>query len=125
MKKILLGLLALIPLNVHAYPERFYQNAYCITQNGRTEVVLPNRNRIDCLTASHALEFDFAKKWAEAIGQSLNYAMYTHKKAGIVLIIRKGNKTDMRNYRKLVRTIKYYKLPIEVIKLITTSRKSI
>ena len=43
--------------------------------------------RCDILTATHAIEVDFAKKWAEAIGQSLNYALHTGKRAGVALIV--------------------------------------
>ena len=38
------------------------------------EVVMKDGTRCDILTSTHAIEVDFAKKWAEAIGQSLNYA---------------------------------------------------
>ena len=43
------------------------------------EVVMKDCTRCDILTATHAIEVDFARKWAEAIGQSLNYAMHTGK----------------------------------------------
>ena len=39
--------------------------------------------RCDILTDTHAIEVDFADKWAEAIGQSLKYATQTGKKAGM------------------------------------------
>ncbi len=45
-----------------------------------------DNTRIDCLTQEYAIEFDFAEKWAESIGQSLYYSYLTNKKAGIVLI---------------------------------------
>jgi hypothetical protein len=51
------------------------------------EVVLDDGSRYDCLTDTHAVEFDFAPKWAEAIGQALNYAAQTGKRPGIVLIL--------------------------------------
>ena len=43
--------------------------------------------RCDILTATHAIEVDFAKKWAEAIGQSLHYALHTGKKPAVALIL--------------------------------------
>ena len=49
---------------------------------------MPDGTRCDILTDTHAIEVDFADKWAEAIGQSLNYAMQTGKKAGIVLVLK-------------------------------------
>lgn len=72
--------------------EKDYQNAWCSTHHGQQEVVLSDKARIDCLTQTHAIEFDFAKKWAESIGQALYYAQATHKKAGIVLIVENATK---------------------------------
>ena len=69
------------------YNEAFYQNLWCEEFGGETEVRLPDKTRCDCLTEEYAIEFDFAKKWCEAVGQSLHYARLTEKKAGIVLII--------------------------------------
>lgn len=51
------------------------------------EVVMKDGTRCDILTPTHAVEVDFAKKWAEAIGQSLNYAMQTGKRPGVALIV--------------------------------------
>ncbi|WP_171018846.1 hypothetical protein ACONUD_00725 [Microbulbifer harenosus] len=51
-----------------------YQLPWCETAGGVAEYVLPDRTRVDCLTETHAMEFDFAPKWAEAIGQALYYA---------------------------------------------------
>jgi hypothetical protein len=41
------------------------------------------------VTDTHAIEYEFSKKWHEAIGQSLGYAFETNKRAGIVLIVEK------------------------------------
>ena len=51
------------------------------------EVVMKDGTRCDILTATQAIEVDFAKKWAEAIGQSLNYAMQTGKRPAVALIL--------------------------------------
>ncbi len=53
-------------------------------------MVLPDKARVDCVTDTHAIEFDFAKKWGESIGQALYYATILNKQAGIVLIMEKG-----------------------------------
>lgn len=93
MKKFLLTILFLsLSNNVYAarlYNEAHYQNEWCNANNGITEHKLPDYTRVDCLTENYAIEFDFAKKWAEAIGQSLHYSRMTNKKPGIVLIIEK------------------------------------
>ena len=51
------------------------------------EVVMRDGTRCDILTSTYATEVDFAKKWAEAIGQSLNYAMHTGKSPAVELIV--------------------------------------
>ena len=68
--------------------------------NGRSEYRLDDGTRIDCLTDTHAIEFDFAKKWAESIGQALYYAMKTGKRAGVVLIIENAQK-EQRYLKRL------------------------
>ena len=110
MKWILLIFLSW-PLLATAKNERFYQDQLC---QGKKEFVLSDRTRVDCLTSTHAIEYDFAPKWAEAIGQSLGYAFETNKKAGIVLILRK--QSDNKYWIKLNSIIDYYNLPVDVWK---------
>jgi len=116
MKKLTLILLFLTVLFCAAatrlHPEKFYQEKWCKEHNGKTEVVLPDRTRCDCLTATHAVEFDFGNKWAEAIGQSLYYSLQTGKKAGIVLILEK--ESDYKYWIRLNTTIDHFKIPIDV-----------
>ena len=68
------------------HPEAHYQEIWC-EYIGEVEVILDDDTRVDCLTDTHAIEFDFANKWAEAIGQSLHYSVMTGKRAGIVIIV--------------------------------------
>ena len=67
--------------------ESYYVNQWCTNDFGRKEAVLWDMTRVDCLTKDYAIEFDFAKKWAEAIGQSLYYAKMTGKKPAITLVM--------------------------------------
>ena len=67
--------------------ERYYQEKFAREIGGEVEVVMQDGTRCDILTTTHAIEVDFAKKWAEAIGQSLNYAMHTGKRPAVALII--------------------------------------
>ena len=46
--------------------ERYYQEKFAREIGGRVEVVMKDGTRCDILTATHAIEVDFAKKWAEA-----------------------------------------------------------
>ncbi len=98
MKKLILTFLfILITLPVqaaHQYKEKDYQEVWCKQAEGITEYVLDDGARVDCLTDKYAIEFDFAPKWAEAVGQSLYYALKTGKKPSIVLILEK--KIDKR-----------------------------
>jgi len=88
--------------------EKDYQVSHCI---GAVEFVLPDRTRVDCLTDKHAIEYDFGKKWAEAIGQSLHYAMHTGKRAGIVLILAPD---EMRFYDRAQAVVEHYGMPIDI-----------
>lgn len=90
--------------------ERWYQERWC-EGKGQMEVVMPDGTRCDCLTDSHAIEFDFGKKWSEAMGQSLNYAMQTNKRAGIVMIIESPK--DRKYWIRLNSIIQHYGLPID------------
>ena len=91
----------------HIYKEKYYQEVNCA---GAIEYRLADETRVDCLTNEYAIEYDFASKWAEAIGQSLHYARMTNHKAGIALIIE--SESDMRFYSRLLYTIQFHKLPI-------------
>jgi hypothetical protein len=94
------------------YHEVDYQRAWAAANDGRTEVVLEDGTRIDILTRTHALEVDFAAKWAEGVGQSLHYAAQTGRRAGIVLIM-DGNAAP-RHLARLQSVIQRYELPIDV-----------
>jgi len=93
------------------HPEKYYQDKWCAEQGGQTEVVLPDRTRCDCLTDTYAVEFDFANKWAEAIGQALYYSLQTGKRAGIVLIV---GEEDWRYWVRLGTTVHHFDLPIDI-----------
>jgi hypothetical protein len=109
-----LAMLLLLPLNAstkNLYKERHYQDIWCVEQRGICEVVLPDRTRYDCVTDNYAVEFDFGKKkWAEAIGQSLYYALQTGTKAGIVLTLEKPS--DYKYWIRLNTVIDQNDLPI-------------
>ncbi len=90
----------------HKFYEKDYQNYWCGANGGVTEVILPDKVRVDCVTKTHAVEFDFAKKWAESIGQSLYYGEQLNKKAGIVLISENGQSDE--KYIKRVKSVANY-----------------
>lgn len=84
------------------HPESYYQNNWCSANNGQAEYVLDDLTRVDCLLKDKAVEFDFANKWAECIGQSLYYGIKTNRKATCALIIEK--ETDHK-YLKRIKTV--------------------
>lgn len=101
-KTIIAALLLLFPAFAFGslHPERDYQALWCEAAGGDSEFVLPDRARVDCLTRTHAVEVDFAPKWAEAIGQSLYYSIATGKSPGILLIME--DRDDDRFLKRLL-----------------------
>lgn len=92
--------------------ERDYQMEWCEQAGGVIEHRLPDRTRVDCLLDDYAIEFDFAKKWAEAIGQSLYYSMMTERNPGIVLILKESN--DQKYLDRMIKVIEEKNLNIKV-----------
>ena len=86
---VLLILLPAVASAAHLRYEREYQAEWCSAVGGETEHRLPDGTRVDCLTDVYAIEFDFASKWAESIGQSLYYGICTDRKPDVVLILEK------------------------------------
>lgn len=84
----------------HIHRERYYQERWCAARQGQAEYRLPDGTRVDCLTRTHAIEVDFAEKWAESIGQALYYALKTSKKPGVALIMERPVK-DQRYLERL------------------------
>jgi hypothetical protein len=93
------------PKKEKRYKERHYQLRLCKEIDGIVEKVLPDKTRVDCLTSEYAVEVDFAKKWAESVGQSLYYAKLTGKKPAVGLIVgeSKGDQRNLRRFRVLAR----------------------
>lgn len=104
-------LLAFPVLAAHVHKEKFYQEKWCGEHNGQIEVVLADQTRADCITSTHAIEFDFGKKWAESLGQALYYSLQTGKRAGIVLILETPK--DRKYFIRLNSTIQHFNLPID------------
>lgn len=92
--------------------ERDYQMPWCAAAGGRAEVVLSDRTRVDCLTPTHAVEFDWAKKWAEGIGQALNYSRLTGKRAAVMLII--TSPKDLKHLKRARAIAAHFRLPLDV-----------
>jgi len=101
-------------LGAHVHKEKEYQAAWCARVDGVTEYRLEDGARVDCLTDTHAIEFDFAPKWAESIGQSLYYARMTGKQPGVVLIME--NEGDGRYLDRLNAVAEKYSIKVWTIR---------
>jgi hypothetical protein len=98
----------------HKHLEKYYQALWLWDTPKKLEVRMPDYSRCDCVTSTHAIEFDFSENWMKAIGQALNYAMHTKKRAGIILIIPEN---DDKHWKRLNDFITYYNLPIDTWKV--------
>ena len=78
---------------------------------GHIEYTLADKTRVDCLTTTHAYEYDYAEKWAESVGQALHYAHMTDRIAGVVLIKKRGEGRYVKRVREIIR---HYGLPLEL-----------
>lgn len=134
MKRLISGfiILSALPVMAHSYDTKYYyhwkavyhphnessyQHAYCKAHNGIEEYELSDKTRVDCLTDTYAIEFDFAAlKWAESIGQALHYVLMTGKKPKVVLILdSKYKKKQMVYVERVKRIAKTYNIDVEFV----------
>lgn len=85
--------------------EKYYQTKLCAELDGVIEYRLIDKTRVDCLTNEYAIEVDFAKKWAESIGQSLFYAEMTGREPAVGLIISKKDKRFLKRLNLVARKL--------------------
>lgn len=97
----------------HEHNEASYQKAWCDSHNGVMEYENKDFTRVDCLTDTHAVEFDFANKWAESVGQALHYGIMTGKKPMVVLILE--NKKQKIYFKRVKRIAKEYNFDVEYV----------
>lgn len=95
--------------------EEFYRDKFCAEWGGKPEVSLDDKTRVDCVTADLAIEFDFAEKWAESIGQSLHYGRKTNKTPTIALIME--SEKDQKYLNHIIQMKRAYGLPIRIFKI--------
>lgn len=102
MKKFLIILILVLffPLATqakHIHLEKEYQEHWCKAHHGIMEYELPDKTRIDCVSA-YATEFDFSYKVYEAIGQALYYSAMINKPPAVVLIMKNPNRSREQKY---------------------------
>lgn len=98
----------------HEHNEESYQKAWCDAHGGLMEYENSDFTRVDCLTKKHAVEFDFANKWHESIGQALHYSVMTGKRAKVVLIL-DDLSTQMVYFKRVKKIAKKYKFDVEYV----------
>lgn len=113
MKRLLIILVSFLFLkDANAKTERYYQEIHCELVGGEMEVKTRQGTRIDCLTVEKAIEYDFARKWAECGLQSLSYAALKDKIPECILI---GSRKDYDKYsQRLQLVVDHYDLPLEI-----------
>lgn len=81
-----------------------------------TEVVLRTGARADCVSETHAIEVDFTRKWADAIGQSLHYAAVLEKLPGMILVCHPTQSPDLcyRHFLRVGETFSYWTISMTV-----------
>ena len=100
----------------HAHNEAAYQYAWCKNNKGTEEYQNKDFTRVDCLTNMHAVEFDFANKWAECVGQAEHYSLMTGKRGKCVLILDgKDWKKQLVYYERVKALGKVHNFDVEYI----------
>lgn len=111
---LLLSFLISLVQAKHLHKEKVYQEHFCKVFGGISEYRLHDKTRVDCLIDTHAIEVDFAQKWAESIGQSLYYATQTSRKAAVLLIMEDEQK-DQKYLRRLENVSQNHHIDIWII----------
>jgi len=94
--------------------EKMYQKEWCDAVGGQMEVVLDDGARVDCLTRHYAVEFDYAHKWAEGIGQALYYGIKTGRKPAVVLIVGPNDNAYIKRFKAVAKKYKIMLWKVEV-----------
>jgi len=81
--------------------EKYYQTKLCSQLGGKMEYRLRDATRVDCITNKYAIEVDWAKKWAEGIGQALYYAQMTGRDPAVGLIVGKNDERYLKRLKKV------------------------
>lgn len=101
-----------LPVTPATSGELEYTSVWCAARNGQAEVRIQDGTRVDCLTATQAIEVDYARKWCEGLGQALHYARLTGRRPAVALIMGPG---DDRYRQRLRATIEFYGLDVEIM----------
>ncbi|MEK9628970.1 MAG: hypothetical protein VW455_08100 [Nitrospinota bacterium] len=87
---------------VHAMQEADYKKDWCPKHNGEVDYQTHDKSTVDCLTDTHAIEFEVGANWNPAIRKSRSSSVKTGKEPGVVLIIEtEADKKHLMTLRKI------------------------
>lgn len=95
----LVGFFALITRCSSAEAQRYSETSIreCACDGLAQEVRTAAGTYVDCLSDTHAIEIESTSDWAEAIGQSLHYAVETGKRAKVEFFCEMSEGTCLRH----------------------------
>lgn len=127
-----LAMLSILASSALAQSEAELTERFCRGMS-HTEYSLPDGTRVDCLSDTHAIEVEFTENWAEAVGQSLHYALWTREiaanpeyfepwsrdvkaplQAGVIFICHRRRDTCTDHTVRFFRLVEEFRLPITV-----------
>lgn len=99
------------------FTEPDYVDHYCptISDEYQIEHIMEDQTRIDCSTPTEAIEFDYAKKWYECIGQALHYSRLTGKAPVCALIVDKTSSLEKEKVDRARKTVEHFDLPVRIL----------
>lgn len=92
--------------------ETDYSRAWAKDHAGTPEYRLADGTRVDVMTQTQAIEFEYPHKWAESLGQALYYAAATGLQPAIVYIV--SGPKDERYLARARRTVEFWHLPVVI-----------
>ncbi len=87
-----------------------YQTIAAKLLSAEPEQIIGDQTRHEMVSATHAIEINWTRKWDELLGHSLNYAFETGKRAGMILITENVGEVD--ELLQLSALIRHYDLPV-------------
>ena len=87
LKKLLLFKLLVTLTLFGKQSERYYQEKFAREIGGQVEVVMKDGTRCDILTATHAIEVDFARSGQKRLDRVYTTPMHTGKRPAVALIV--------------------------------------
>ena len=85
-------------------------------KNSDSEATIEYKNsdgtRTDCHTPDYSIEFDFANKWYECLGQSLHYALLNDNLPACSLLLRK--RSDEKYVLRMMNVLEFYQIDVEM-----------